>query len=60
MSEDKLSALVPEMNPVNFSDAVPSNTNVAGTFGGRAPVLPRVVLPACFDPSTVSACRLQM
>jgi hypothetical protein len=27
---------------------------VADTFGARAPILPRVILPVCFDPSHCS------
>lgn len=34
---------------------------VADTFGARAPILPRVILPLCIDPSHyISACGLQM
>jgi len=47
MCEDKLGALVPEM------DFQATRLSLAAdTFGARAPVLPRVILPACFDPST--------
>jgi len=55
MSEDKLGALVPEMNLSIPAMWVPSNTTVAGrrhVRGARAPILPRVILLACFDPSS--------
>lgn len=46
--------------PVNSSETVPSNTTVSrgpldtDTFGARAPIPPRVILPVCFDPSNYS------
>jgi hypothetical protein len=59
MSEDEISCPGACNEPVNSSGAVPSNMTVsrgpleADTFGARAPIPPRVVLP-CFDPSHYS------
>ncbi len=58
MSEDELGALVPEMNCQLQQCGSKQHDRLEGTVGrrhvrgARAPVLPRVILRACFDPYT--------